>query len=477
MPVTQLPITNGFYISDSLPISAQECTNCYVNVPQAPSMAKETLFGTSGINQLAATGAVQQRNRGAWVLKNNAYFVNGSALYRINSDFTIDTIGTIEGAGRVSLADNGKQLFILIPGGKGYIFTDSPDTLTEITDPDFTANGQPQYVAFIDGYFVLTTDSKKFIVSSLNDGLTYNALDFGTAEANPDDIVAPIVFKNQLFITGSITAEAFQNVGGSGFPFTRSGLYLSKGVAAPFSLIEASDTFMFIGGGLNESPAIWQFAGNTVQKVSTTAIDNLLQDLTDTELSQVFSYSFAEKGAYFVGFTLPTTTLEINTITGKWNERKSFIEGADGIKSLVRSRINSVINAYGKIIVGDQFDGRIGELSQEFSTEYGDNIIRRISTQPFINNMEEFFLPKLELTIESGVGNSSVPDPQIVLDISKDGGKTFKDERWRPMGKVGEYNRRAIWRRNGRFARFSVLRFTISDAVKPVIIMLTGDIR
>jgi len=34
----------------------------------------------------------------------------------------------------------------------------------------------------------------------------------------------------------------------------------------------------------------------------------------------------------------------------------------------------------------------------------------------------------------------------------------------------------AIWRRNGRAARFEVFRFTMSDSVKPVIIQLTAEI-
>ena len=48
MAITQLPIANGFYVSDSLPISAQECTNFYPNIVQAPALNQETLIGTAG---------------------------------------------------------------------------------------------------------------------------------------------------------------------------------------------------------------------------------------------------------------------------------------------------------------------------------------------------------------------------------------------------------------------------------------------
>jgi len=482
MTVTVLPIANGFYKADSLPISAQECVNWYPYILDTPALSQETLLGTSGTSQLVSTGSVSEINRGSWTLDGIAYFVNGTTLYRLVLDivggdsFTAVSMGTIEGTGRVSMADNGTQLCILVPNGKGYIFTASPDTLTEITDLDFTANGQPQHVVFIDGYFVCTTDSKKFITSALNDGLAYNALDFGTAEADPDDIVAPIVFRNQLFIGGSQTLEAFQNIGGADFPFQRTGLFIQKGISSAFSIVESNNTFMFIGSGKNESPAIWALAGNDVQKVSTVAIESILLRFTQAEIQASFSWSYAQKGAYFVGFALPTSTLVFDTISGRWHERKSRIANASGEMIEVRSRINSLVSAYGRIIVGDSQDGRIGSLDVDLYTEYGDTIIRRIATQPFQNNMQALMIPMIELTMEAGVGNGDVVDPKIRMDISDDGGKTFKDDRTRSMGKIGDFKRRTIWRRNGRYSRFVVMRFTLSDAVKPVIIQLTADI-
>jgi hypothetical protein len=131
--------------------------------------------------------------------------------------------------------------------------------------------------------------------------------------------------------------------------------------------------------------------------------------------------------------------------------------------------------AYNHVFCGDQIDGRIGKINPDLFTEYGNNIIRTVATQPFQNNMQSIFVPSIELTVESGVGNTDSVDPVIAMDRSSDG-KTWSDQRLRKIGKVGEYNRRAIWRRNGRASRFEVFRFTLSDPVKPVIIQLTADI-
>lgn len=469
MPKVVLPIANGFYESDSLPISAQECVNFYPNIAQAPALNQETLYGTAGLEEVADSNSLTG-NRGAHEMNGVPYFVMENRLFSMAADLTLTFIGEISGSGRVSMADNGTQLLVLVPNGDGYIYNHATDTFSQITDTDFTANGNPQLVVYIDGYFCLTTDSKKFIVSALNDGLSYNALDFGTAESDPDEIVAPIVYKNQLFIGGSQTIEAFQNIGGADFPFQRTGLFLSKGIASPFSIQTIQDTFVFVGSGQNESPAIWALQGNDVVKISTTAIDKELNKLTQDQVANIYSWSYAQKGAYFVGFALPARTLVFDTISKRWHERKSFIDGALGAY-----RVSALVRSYNQIWSGDIIDGRVGRLDPDVYTEYGEPIRRSIVTQPFQNNMEAFVVPEIEMTVESGVGNSSSVDPQIGMSRSKNG-KTWSDTRYRSLGKIGEFDHRPIWRRNGRASRFELFRFTMSDPVKPVLIQLTADV-
>jgi hypothetical protein len=93
---------------------------------------------------------------------------------------------------------------------------------------------------------------------------------------------------------------------------------------------------------------------------------------------------------------------------------------------------------------------------------------------PIYNQGESFSIPKLELTVESGVGGDVAP--QMRLSISKDARK-FNNELVRTFGKVGEYSKRCIWRKLGRFPRYAVLRFEMSDAVKPVITKIEAKIR
>ena len=473
--LTELPLISGFYISDSLPISHQRCLNLYESIPDVEALSKKQLLGTPGVIQLVNTGYEQESNRGADVKDDIYYFVNGTTLYRLNrivdafggETYTTTDLGEISGTGRVSLAHNNTQLMIVVPGVKGYIYdeTASP-ALQEISDGDFDANGQPQMVVFVDGYFACITDEKKWVISALNNGMSWGALDFASAESDPDSLVAPIVVNNQIYIIGTETTEGFQNAGGEGFPFVRNGLNIDKGCAAPFSVIKTNSTFFMVGSGKNESPTILMFTGNNYQKISTSAIDTVIQSYAKVDLLKTFSWTYSLQGNTFVGFTFPNNVFVYNLTTSKWHERASQIN-----ELTRRWRINSVNRVYEKLIVGDSLDGRIGYLDQDTYTEYGANIHREFSTQPFSNSGDEIVLAILELTMESGVGNSAVVDPKVAMRISKDG-KTWTADRLRSIGKKGEYYRRIIWRKTGRCDRFVVFNFKLTDAVKPVFIKL-----
>ncbi|HHZ71439.1 MAG TPA: hypothetical protein EYN54_14445 [Methylococcaceae bacterium] len=170
MPRITLPITNGFYVDDSLLVAKFECTNWHPEVVSTNGViSNEILNDTPGINQRTTTGAINQANRGYHEKDETPYFLNGETLVRVDRVFDIAgtasyvnvSLGNIEGTGKVSMSDNGKQLMILVPGGKGYIVDESAlPVFQEITDVDFTANGAPQYVDFVDSFFIYSTANK-----------------------------------------------------------------------------------------------------------------------------------------------------------------------------------------------------------------------------------------------------------------------------------------------------------------------------
>lgn len=471
-----LPLGFGFYQSESLPFSAQRCINWIPVVAEGAALNVVALFQPPGL-KIFKDSAVP-KNRGAMEMKEVPFFVNGNSLISLSAAGVVTNHGTIEGSGRVSLANNGQYLVIVVPGGKSYAFNNQSSTLAQITDVDFITS---DYVVFKDGFFVFAaSDGTVFFNSSLNDPFSYNALEFGSAEINPDKIVALHVNHNELFVPGAETIELFDNVGGAGFPFQRiNGANIQKGVHAKFSLVEFDNTFCFAGGGLNELTAIWKVTGSSsVTKISTNAIDAEIQKFTRDEIEDAFALTFSRRGQFFAMFTfeserIPSKTFVYNATASALGGGSVWFEFQTGLKDN-RFRVQSIVSAYGKLLVGDQDTGIIGEIDDKTLTYYGDPIQRRMQTAPFSQDGLPIFAGEFEATFESGVGLTNNIDPVVSLSNSDNGGRVFKGNFERQIGKIGEYGQQTIWRRQGRFPVSRSIQLTVTDPVRANLIRLAA---
>ena len=108
----------------------------------------------------------------------------------------------------------------------------------------------------------------------------------------------------------------------------------------------------------------------------------------------------------------------------------------------------------------------LGYTAEAVPTEY---LIRRQRVVPHL--LEEdywFFYHTAQLDLETGsteLMEGQGSEPQVMLDWSDDGGYTWSNEHWRPVGKQGEYASRVLWRRLGR-SRDRIFRITVSDPIK-----------
>lgn len=468
-----LPIGNGSYESFSSDLADLLSVNCYPQLPQTRgAVSGESIFLSQGIDVFAnVTGA----NRATYSFQQTLFAVNGNNLYLINKNGTFVNKGEITGSGKVSIADNGVTMSIVVPDGNAYFY--NSDVLTRISDPTFSEHqaeeGGVRSVSSKDGYLIYTT-LNVFFLSSLvttNGGRDFNALDFSTAERKPDPIVRSMIVRGELYIFGTQTTEVFQNVGGSSFPFQRiSGASNDKGLTAQFAALEFDNSYVYIGSGVGESPAIWR----GLQKISTSAIDNKLSDLTEDELSSSISFKYSEGGSFFAGFTFGSTTFlydaTASAIKGLpiWHQRST--NGGS-------YRVNSMVDVYGGVYVGDKTDGKIGKINKNTFTEYGETVERVFTTGYLSNDGAPIFVSELELKMQSGTGlfkeNKSGVNPVINMSFSNDGGNTFINAGSKEVGKKGEFLKRQIWHRLGRIPYSRLFKFTINEPIKAVFIKLS----
>jgi hypothetical protein len=484
MSFTEIPIPLGFYQSESIPLAGQECVNFIPVIPQAEALSQRALIGAPGIREITITGTpITGVNRGSINVNGVYYTVNGGALYRINSNFVSSKIGDVDGTGRISMAKSTEYLVIVVPGIKAYTFNISSSAFAEITDLDFKT---ADTVVFIDGYFVFnSSDGKTIFHSLLNDPTSYDALDFGSSEVSPDKIISVNADHNELFVMNEETTEIFDNVGGAGFVFQRiDGAFIQKGSHARFGTVNFDNTLVFLGGGIGEKTSVWKVTGtSSVSKISTSAIDNAIQEFTREEIANAFAMTYAEDGNFFVIFTfesdrIPSRTFVFDATTSAlsgvqvWHERQTGVERD-------RWRVNSITQAYGELIVADSQGPKFGILEKKTYTEYGNVLFRRAAFAPFSTKGLPLFWGTIKLTMESGAGltTGQGSDPQIRYDFSDDGGRTFSSEFFRSYGKIGEYSTVPTWRKQGRIQKYRTLRFTTSEPVVSNILKLEARIQ
>ena len=463
-----LPIPLGFYEAVSPPLASNTCVNWIPIIPEAEALNNRALLQREGLKQFSDTGSGVCR--GGSTLAGVPFFVNGNSLVSIDSTGVKTDRGFISGTGQVSMADNGTQLVIVVPGGDAYAFNNQTNTLTQVDDPDYQLSDT---VTFYRGFFVFTTsDGRQLFVSNLNAPLTFDALDFGSAEGDPDRIVTQVLDHDELSIIGTRTTEVFKLVGGVGFPLAIiPGAYTEKGSSAKFGVVKFDNSYMFIGGGVNEKPAIWrQASSSNAVKVSTDAVDNAIQKFTKEEISDAFAMTYSQRGQFLAIFTI--NSIRIPSVTFVYNSTATALSGQRVWSTFQTSvnlnswRVNTIVKAYGKFLCGDAIDGRIGELDAEIFTDYDDTLFRQCTLQPFSNNGTSIFEGEFEAGFEAGVGLTGKDSPQVAMDFSDNGAQTFKFKTTRDIGKIGEYGHRSMWRRQGRFPVSRIVRLTVTDPIK-----------
>jgi len=450
----------------SLPFDAQRMVNLY---PVIDQQGKEVtaLYGTPGLSLFTTAGTGVIRNM---LLASNgrAFAVSGATLFEIDSAGTTTSRGSLlQSSGNITMADNGFQLAIC-DGVNVYMLTYATNAFAQIISASIPSSGT---ITFIDGYFVVNqNNSGQFNISGLFDGLTWGALDFATAESSPDNLLRVETVGGQLALIGDDTTELWTNTGNSDFPFSRvSNVSIDKGILAPHSSVQISNNLFWLGKNLHGDGIVYVAAGLSATRISTSAIEKIIQDATDKVNMKAFTYQ--EDGHLFYVLTGGglNTSLVYDITTKNWHERAFLNEFGNYEQHLA----NSHMFVFNKHLVGDRKSGNIYEMNLDLYDDNGSAILRERIYTHLSEEQKRRSYHELVIGFETGVGltTGQGSDPLVRLQLSKDGARTWSDSWTASIGKKGEYKTKVSFRRLG-IAEEMTFRIKISEPVK---IAITGS--
>ncbi len=461
-----MPVAVQSYRHRSVAGISERLINAFIE-PQ-PQEAKARLFlrPTPGLVRFGTmpTGPV----RGMHVFNQYCYAVAGTEVYRIDFAGYPELCGSVPDGGRVTMADNGTQVVIVTPeSGQGWVVTGT--TLAQITDADFPGASS---VTVLDGFHIFSQpNTTRFFISSLLDATTYDALDFASAEASPDNIVRVERVGRILWIFGERTIEFWSNTGAADFPFQRiSGELIERGCAARDSVAVSESTPYWLGN----NRVIYKGEGGRAVRISTHAIEQAIGGYE--RVDDAYGMLVDQEGHTFYILTFPSArdgggaTWAFDVSVGNLaHERES--EGYGGIY-----RVGATASFGGATIGGDVRDGRVYLFDPTVGTEDGDTIVRTWIGAPQSKEMRRLFLTRLALDCETGIGALAGQGsaPQIGLRISQDGGRTYGPSMLGALGERGRYRTIVEWRRLGS-ARDVVFQFSMSDPVQTTVYAMHLD--
>jgi hypothetical protein len=468
--------TGGSHTERSLAINAERTVNLYRSTVESQGAAKQAyLTGTPGLRPLGEVGT--SGCRGRFTQDGRTWAVIGATLYEETfGPYTSTARGTIVDDGLpvscCSNGDGGGQLAI-VGGGQLKILDLVTHVLTgAIVLPLVNA---PVMIGFLDGYFVLSErDTLRGWFSAVENGLLWDALDFFTRSTASDRIVALVCANNRVWLFGSETSEAYEDVGDADNPFQPiKGSLFQIGCGAAWSVSVGVQTMRWLGRSSRGGAVVYRLDGYNGTRISTHAEEARLG--AASTLADAEGLTYEQDGHLFYALTCPSMGVAGETIVvdeteqGQWHDR-SWWNAALGREEQWRVRGHACVGQLH--VVGSWDAGAVWALDLTTYDDDGD-VLRAVRRAPYVSSDNTYaFLDRIELGVETGVGlaNGQGSDPQIELRISKDSGKTWFSAGNAGIGKMGEGDTRAFWTRLGRVRLDRlVLEVVITDPVKRVL--------
>ena len=171
-------------------VTSSTLINAYFEYHEEKDRTTVSVHGTPGLTAWVDKGDTPWRGLHTFLTNNLLYGVHRGTFYSINNAKVLTDLGTINStSGRVDICDDGIHITV-VDGSEIYVYdTTTPATpIAAVTDADRPTS--PNTCAF-QGARILTDENGtgQFKGGGNYDPTTWSALDFATAESNPDDLI------------------------------------------------------------------------------------------------------------------------------------------------------------------------------------------------------------------------------------------------------------------------------------------------
>jgi len=426
--------------------------------------------------------------RGLLTVTGNGLFAvlgNQFVQYTTPDNFTV--WGAIPGSDPVQMAynmHNPPQIGIVTTqGGQYYVFDIASQTLTNWAAPNDglgnnpatfnTSFPAPNSICFLDRYFLFGVANGQIWQSNLDDAATVQPAAFGYASTRPDGLVRVVAHRGALVQLGTRGLEIWEDVGTVPFAFSPIRAAIEIGCSAAMSVGQTSEELLWV----DDKRIVRQMQGSQPTRISNHGMERALEELTADQLSRVRGAVYWFEGHQFYSLTSDLWTWEYDITTQLWHERRS-LNSARWIANYSAQTADSLA------VFGNENDGRLFYIDGNSYTDTDNFFIMSAVGQMVHKFPNRLLCDCIDVDCVRGQGTVlGVPhtdNPQLMLDWSDDGGKSWQGGLTASMGTVGDtqlwvhFHKIGMIEKAGRLFRFSasspVLRgiMNVDAAIRPI---------
>ena len=355
-------------------------------------------------------------------------------------------------------ANGGRMVYAANTGVTAYVGdADAPTTVTSVD--------------FINQYILCNeTGTGQFHYSALNDVTSWDALDFATAETLPDVVNVLKVVNDEILLGGPQSIEHWWNDGTT--PFSRKdGGYISRGVLAPNSIIEADNTVFFF----DQDHKVTRLDVRT-PKVISVPYDKTIGQL-ESGTSVIGNHLTVGGLSYYIlHFPSDARTFAYDYMLDDWAEWASW-NSTTAVYEDFPCRTFAYCKDFGFWVAGSRTDGKIYKIGRDYHDLAGG--VLRFERRTGHVDHGTLGLKRsnsLALTLNRGTGISgSTVEPMLMVKYRDDNDPQWSNEYHLSLGLMGNRTIRVdlkslgmYYTRQWSFAVSSAVPVSLIDAEEHV---------
>lgn len=375
----------------------------------------------------------------------------------VPSTGTYGTItGTVTGTDRADMAFTQTELAVL---SNGSIYVSGGSTIAVAGDVDFPSNITS--IATFNQRILMTTSDGKWYFTAVLDIDNITGLNFYTAEAQPDNLVAVRVMGSTVLLFGNKTVELwYGDASNANDPFSRQSNVIPEGCLCRDGIQVLDASVIWVA----EDRTVRQWMGGPATVISKPWITRALAGIAAAD---IIASTYEADGHAFYCLNTPNDCFVYDLLTSEWHLRKTDasdtwawvrIISQDGLQYAAKRTGSTFVHLSRIYVTDEQVDA--STFNVDITQEWTAHIPHEGGRPP---------LGPIILEGSKGIGNASGAgsDPQVQMRISTDNGNTWSAWRSRSMGVQGDYDARSKWNLNGRGKRpQTILHFRVVEPVK-----------